>query len=166
MYLLMLAAAGAIAVVFVATGFRVEAVVNVGLVGGFFFMSPNPLNPDNWIGHLAPLAFEGSILAGLAALSLPIMLFSQRNRSLYLRIFLAILIYAAVLVLVGYVHARAHGVSYSVGTAGDNMLRKKLPLVPILYFHAAFTLRVMLNALLPRRSVVAPEPLSVVHQAT
>lgn len=164
-YVLATAAAAAIAIVFVATGFRADAVVNIGLVGGFLFLSPNPLNPDNWIGHLAPLAIEGIILGGLAAISLPIMLSSHRHRPLYFRIFLSVLIYAAALVLVGYVHARTHGMPYGIGTAGDNMLRKKLPIVPILYLHATLTLRVLFGSLLARRSSVTFQPMTMAKDA-
>lgn len=149
---LLLAAAGAVGVVFVVTGLRTDALINVALLSGFMFLSPQPLNPDNWVGYLTPLALEGVFLGGLAAISLLVMLFSPTTRPLYCRTFSAVIIYAAVLVLVGYVHIRALGLSYGVGTAGDNMLRKKLPLVPVFYLHAAVTLRALFNALLPKRA--------------
>jgi hypothetical protein len=140
---LALTVAAAAASVVVLTGFRPVVLVNIVLIEGFFFLSPNPLNPENWQGHLATLAVEGVFLGAVGIVSALVFLGMPRSRPLYLRLLLGTVIYAAILTLVGYKYLEGRDMlyGYGLGSAGDNMMRKKLPIIPLIYLYAAVTLR-------------------------
>jgi hypothetical protein len=157
-WVLAAAAAASGMIVWYFTGFSAAALSNIGLIAGFSVVSPNPLRPENWRGFLAPMAAEGVFLGAMALVAVIGFTLSPRSREIYLRLSLGILVYAAILTLVGFENVQNRDVAYGFGTAGDNMLRKKMPLAPLVHLIAAVALHQAGSVFLPRRPQTATDP--------
>ncbi|MGG4033249.1 hypothetical protein ABEV74_06000 [Paenibacillus cisolokensis] len=135
----------AIAVMMAALGILVvqigpTALVNTAMLTVFLFVSPNPANLANWSPELLLRTLEAvwmSIWVGVSAL---LFMRYRETRKFYAIAFVLLFIYAATLVLVGYVTITGRELEYGVGTIGDNMVRKKLPILPLVYTMNAYTL--------------------------
>lgn len=115
---------------------------NTIIVVIFLFLSPNPFNPQSWYifsfdsWEYSPLLFvvEGCFLGVVFILA--ILLLLKRFGSVYslnvLSIFLSISIVATVLVLVGETALAGKDMLPSLGSLGDNFVRKKFAVWPLL----------------------------------
>lgn len=147
-YLLVSAAMG-LALVLLVTH-SVKVLMNVPIVSGYILLSPNPLNENNfslslvdtgtWVFAPLPLTLEGLFLGGVLVLGLVEIIRTGRIGEWHARCALAIFVYAGVLVLVGHRNIHLQGFDYELGMAGDNIVRKKLAMLPILAVWAGYTL--------------------------
>ncbi|QHT61917.1 hypothetical protein GXP70_19310 [Paenibacillus lycopersici] len=134
----------ALAVMVAAMGLLVMQIGPLGLINAsllvvYLFLSPNPLNPGNWDSELLLRTLEALIMtAGLVVSALNFLRFKE-TRPFYAVAFVVLFTYACTLVLVGYVTVTERDLDYGVGTVGDNMVRKKLPVLPLLYVYQAYT---------------------------
>lgn len=123
-------------------GLSAALAVNIFVFAVYFFLSPNPFDPTNWVFTLDPEAtmiflpalfsLEG-VIAGFG-LVIGILMFAIKHeaRSVYARLAAAVLIGASVLGLLGHVHAGHMGWSYGILTQGANILRKKTSFLPLM----------------------------------
>ncbi|QHW34315.1 hypothetical protein GZH47_28320 [Paenibacillus rhizovicinus] len=114
-------------------------IINASLLVVYLFLSPNPLNPGNLDSELILRSLEALVMtAGLVISALNFLRFKE-TRPFYTIAILVLFTYACTLVLVGYVTVTGRDLEYGVGTVGDNMVRKKLPILPLLYVYQAYT---------------------------
>ncbi|WP_253735710.1 hypothetical protein [Paenibacillus sp. FJAT-26967] len=113
--------------------------VNAFLLTAFLFMSPNPINLENWEPHVFYRSLEA--VSMLVALVLAVLMYIRykETRRFYLFCLVLLFAYACTLVLVGYMTVTGRNLDYGLGTIGDNMVRKKLPILPLLYMFQAYT---------------------------
>lgn len=100
---------------------------------------PNPLSLYNWDNFFLQTLEAFVILIGLIIVI--ISFFRNKNtRKVYLSFFLTLLIYACILTLVGQAAILHRDLDYGLFSAGDDMFRKKLPFVMIIYTTIAYAL--------------------------
>ncbi|MUT64772.1 hypothetical protein [Paenibacillus sp. NEAU-GSW1] len=116
------------------------SLINAGMLSVFLFISPNPINPANWEPKLMMRTMEALFMTIMLGMSVFYALKYKETRRFYLMAALLIFTYACVLVLVGYATVTGRSLDYGIGTIGDNMVRKKLPIVPVIYTISAYTL--------------------------
>ncbi|MBW7474267.1 hypothetical protein K0T92_05885 [Paenibacillus oenotherae] len=114
--------------------------MNSFLLVVFLFLSPNPVNPGNWNPELLYRTFEALWMTGGLVLSVLNFIRFKETRAFYIIAFVLLYTYACTLVLVGYVSISGRELEYGLGTVGDNMVRKKLPVLPLLYVVMAYSL--------------------------
>jgi hypothetical protein len=109
-------------------------VLNSILIFGYFFVSPNPVDPNNWTTiRLIPRLLEAVFYAIVLSISGIYALANQKLRNQYILLSLGIFIYSFVMVTVAYRYTVfVRGLPYGFGTAGENILRKMLPMIPII----------------------------------
>lgn len=149
---LVLGAVGAVAFVLVRTAGNTTVLLNGVLITGYVFVSPFPLNASNYESYILPLTMEACVSA-LMLLALPIVaLASSASRQLYVRCVVGIFVFALALTLVGYMNAAvARGLDYGLGSAGDNMVRKKLAVVPLVYIMLIQGVRILAGRIMRLR---------------
>ncbi|MCQ6560435.1 hypothetical protein [Paenibacillus mendelii] len=114
--------------------------MNASLLTVFLFISPNPSNLSNWNSEIAMRTLEALWMSFILVASVLNYLRFKATRRFYLLALIVLFSYACTLVLVGYVTVTGREMEYGLGTVGDNMVRKKLPVLPILYVISAYTL--------------------------
>ncbi|BBH19565.1 hypothetical protein Back11_09100 [Paenibacillus baekrokdamisoli] len=113
--------------------------INSSLLTFYLFISPNPIKFSNWdITYLFRTLEALFMSIGLIISILNFIRFKE-TRPFYAMVFTLLFTYACTLVLVGYVTVTGRDLDYGVGTIGDNMVRKKLPVLPLLYIVQAYT---------------------------
>ncbi|GGD65667.1 hypothetical protein [Paenibacillus nasutitermitis] len=113
--------------------------LNSGMLTVFLFMSPNPVNVVNWDSELLFRTLEALWLSVGLGLGILNFLRFKETRPFYLIAAMLLFTYACTLSLVGYVTITGRDLEYGVGTVGDNMVRKKLPVLPMLYIVHAYS---------------------------
>ncbi|MFF2483240.1 hypothetical protein [Paenibacillus sp. NPDC058071] len=116
------------------------SVINAGMLSVFLFISPNPSNLPNWEPKLMLRTLEALFLGVMLAMSVYHAIKFKETRKFYAIAGMLIFTYACVLVLVGYATVTGRSLDYGLGTIGDNMVRKKLPILPLIYTVSAYTL--------------------------
>ncbi|BBI32093.1 hypothetical protein [Cohnella abietis] len=129
---------GAAGIVFLFTGF--SGVINAGLLTLFLFLSPNPFNPANWDPVMMYRTAEALFMSLSIAGAVMVYINAPETRKFYKIVLFVLFTYACTLILVGYVTIVTRELDYGVGTIGDNMVRKKLPILPLLYVFSAYTM--------------------------
>lgn len=124
-------------VVFLFVG--VSGFVNAGMLTVFLFMSPNPFNPGNWESATLYRTLEALWMTLSLAAAVAVYAKAPKSRPFYRMSALLLLTYACTLILVGYMTIVTRELDYGVGTIGDNMVRKKLPVLPLLYVFGVYT---------------------------
>ncbi|WP_435168602.1 hypothetical protein [Paenibacillus glycanilyticus] len=115
-------------------------IINATMLSIFLFLSPNPINFSNWEPELLLRTLEAVFMGIILMISVYQAIVYKETRKFYLMAAALIFTYACTLVLVGYVTITGRELDYGVGTIGDNMVRKKLPVLPILYTIAAYAI--------------------------
>lgn len=115
-------------------------IINAGMLTVFLFISPNPSNLSNWDTHLLLRTLEATFMAIILAMSIFQFYKYKETRKFYMMAAILLFTYACSLVLVGYVTITGRELDYGVGTIGDNMVRKKLPVIPLIYTISAYTI--------------------------
>ncbi|MCM3630290.1 hypothetical protein M3194_23440 [Paenibacillus glycanilyticus] len=115
-------------------------IINAAMLSIFLFLSPNPINFGNWEPELLLRTLEAVFMGFVLMISVYQAIVYKETRKFYLIAAALIFTYACTLVLVGYVTITGRELDYGVGTIGDNMVRKKLPVLPLLYTIAAYAL--------------------------
>ncbi|GMK39897.1 hypothetical protein PCCS19_29520 [Paenibacillus sp. CCS19] len=113
--------------------------INAGMLTVFLFISPNPINPGNWEPELLMRTAEAVLMTAVLVASVYQYARRKETRPFYTIAFILLFIYACALVLVGYVTVMGRSLEYGLGTIGDNMVRKKLPVIPLIYTICAYT---------------------------
>lgn len=128
---------GSIAVVGYYTG--TTGVFNTFNTLAYLIASPNPLSLENWEGFFL---FEVEILfiLGMLALSLYVFINNKESRKFYFLVLGGVFIYSCVMTLVGYGVIDARDLEYGVGVVGDDITRKKAPIIILYYIVISYTL--------------------------
>jgi hypothetical protein len=84
---------------------------------------------------------EGLLLGGVLLLSVTPAFSSKRRLKEYSRMGLGLMIYACVLAVLGYRNLIPVTGDYGLLMVGENVLRKKMMIMPIVLLWATFTLR-------------------------
>lgn len=113
--------------------------LNAGMLTVFLFISPNPINPGNWEPALMLRTAEALLMTLVLVASVYQYARRKETRPFYNIAFILLFTYACALVLVGYVTIMGRSLEYGLGTIGDNMVRKKLPVIPLIYTICAYT---------------------------
>ncbi|MDO6450493.1 hypothetical protein [Oceanobacillus profundus] len=115
-----------------------------GLVNSFPTMLriltiPNPFSLSNWENLFFPTA-EGLII--FIGLSLAFLNFisNPQTRKFYYSFVLCLFIYSCTLTLVGHTALLSRDLEYGLLSAGDDMFRKKLPFMLVIYTMIAYTI--------------------------
>ncbi|MDD9266224.1 hypothetical protein ACFPES_04190 [Paenibacillus sp. GCM10023248] len=124
----------------------VVEVYNVGLKGvinsllnvGNMFSSPSPFNIENW-KFQGYRTFESLIFLIILLLVIVVFLLNKESRSFYLTAFSVIYIYSAVVTIAGFQNLEYLGLDYVIGNFGDDMTRKKISIIIIIYIVFAYT---------------------------
>ncbi|HDM8209784.1 TPA: hypothetical protein P0E34_005041 [Vibrio campbellii] len=118
----------------------ISGVVNAFITVPYLVISPNPTNILEGRVDYFPLYFE-SIIFSLLYMSSIFACIHRRKLDLLIIFHLCLLVYSVVMVLVGYTGSLSYGNSYSFGDMGGNLVRKKIPMIPliILFFYFSFT---------------------------
>lgn len=135
----------AFVVMVLAMGMLVLLIGPLGLMNSFLlvvflFLSPNPINAGNWSPELVYRTLEALWMTGGLILSVLNFIRFKDTRPFYIIAFILLYTYACTLVLVGYVSISGRELEYGLGSVGDNMVRKKLPVLPLLYVVFAYSL--------------------------
>ena len=128
---------------FVITDFNIIILMNLVLATAFLFISPNPLNQANWMllqGEgtwvFSPLWFtlEGIVLGVFFVIGLAFLVRGIFKKDYtFVLLYLSILCCASILVLVGYhLTVVSLGDDYRFGKLGENLVRKKFIVWPII----------------------------------
>lgn len=126
-------------------GISVISVVNSFVLFLYLFFSPNPASANNWLlisnsetWSFSPLilTIEG-VIAGCGLILALFFYFRVRKPSklLMIKIMISIYVICIVMLLVGLLNLSNQGLSPSIGSLGDNFVRKKIvawPLIAIL----------------------------------
>ncbi|MFX3635797.1 MAG: hypothetical protein ACE3L7_27885 [Candidatus Pristimantibacillus sp.] len=115
-------------------------VINATMLSIFLFISPNPSNIGNWEPRLLLRTLEAVFMASILVMSVYQYFKFKETRKFYLMAAVLLFTYACALVLVGFATITGRDLEYGVGTIGDNMVRKKLPVIPLIYTISAYTL--------------------------
>jgi hypothetical protein len=115
-------------------------IINAGMLSVFLFISPNPINFSNWEPELLLRTLEAVFMGIILMISVYQAIVYKETRKFYLMAAVLIFTYACALVLVGYVTITGRELDYGVGTIGDNMVRKKLPVLPLIYTISGYAL--------------------------
>lgn len=94
--------------------------------------SPNPSKLDNWSNFFLP-TFEGFVIILGLLLVFISFLRNKASRKVYIAFFMSLFIYACILTLVGQTSMLSKDLDYGLLSAGDDMFRKKLPFILIIY---------------------------------
>lgn len=121
---------------------QIVPLFNSILIWGYFFVSPNPMNIENWLDpYLFPRLIEGLIYAIGLSVSGLIAVVNRKLQIQYLVLSVGILIYALVIVAVAYRYTVfVRGLHYGFGTAGDNILRRMVPILPLIAIWMSITI--------------------------
>jgi hypothetical protein len=135
----------AIAMLITAIGVVLWKVGTVGLLNAFLltlflFISPNPSKAVNWDAEFVMRTLEAVYMMVSLGLSAIVWIRYKETRSFFVMCLLLLFTFGCTLVLVGYMTVTQRDLEYAVGTIGDNMVRKKVPILPILYMMNAYTL--------------------------
>ncbi|MCC3375551.1 hypothetical protein [Cohnella sp. REN36] len=117
-----------------------SGVLNAGLLAVFLFFSPNPTNVANWDAAVLYRTLEAIWMSFTLVAAAAVYVKAPETRRFYRLAMIVLLTYACTLILVGYVTVVSRDLDYGVGTIGDNMVRKKLPVLPVLYVFSAYTM--------------------------
>ncbi|GLI10037.1 hypothetical protein YDYSG_60700 [Paenibacillus tyrfis] len=129
---------GALGVVFWKVG--PTGLLNSFMLTVFLFISPNPFKAFNWDMEFVMRTAEAVYMMISFGLSMIVFLRHKETRSFFAMCLILLFTFGCTLVLVGFVTVTERNLEYGVGTIGDNMVRKKVPVVPILYMMNAYTL--------------------------
>lgn len=125
--------------------------LNAALLTFFLFISPNPMNNSNWDTSIVLRTIEAVFMLFSLLLSVIVYIRHKETRKFYVLCLILLYTYACALVLVGFVSITGKDMEYTVGTIGDNMARKKLPILPIVYMMNAYTIAWLIKLKVRRR---------------
>lgn len=114
-------------------------VINAFPMSARILISPNPLSMENWSNFFLP-TIESFFTALILLFSVINFCLNRDTRSTYCLFGLTLLIYACVLTLVGHSNLMYRDMGYEFLSGGDDMFRKKLPFILIIYSAGAYTL--------------------------
>lgn len=134
---------GSLGIVWYSTGF--VGVTNALYSTLYLVLAPFPLNLENWSLYFLPVA-EVMLFSAFLLVSLYVFINNKKTRKFYMIALIGLVIYACVMALIGNAHITSRNLDYGFGTIGDNITRKKLPLIFMFYTVIAYT---VVN--LPRR---------------
>lgn len=100
-------------------------------------MTPNPFEKQNWV-NLPLLTVESLFLGILFGLSVLTFLIKKSTRRFFFLVFLGVSVYACALTVVGQFTLEARSLDYGLFSAGDNILRKKIPMLPMFFIAISF----------------------------
>lgn len=103
---------------------------------------PNPLSLYNWENFFLPTLEGAVIMMGLFLVFISF-LRNKQARKVYISFALTLFIYACILTLVGQVAILHRDLEYGFLSAGDDMFRKKLPFMMIIYTAIAYAFAII-----------------------
>jgi len=120
------------------TKFAIEPLINTVLAFIYVFLSPNPVSINNWTLVASSNGFSFSPLIMLVeALIISFLifyavLFKKYDKYKVLKTFIAIYCLSICLVGVGYTNISSNDEALAIGSLGDNFVRKKIIVWPLL----------------------------------
>lgn len=139
---------GSVAVVAYYVG--ATGVINTFNTMAHLIASPNPFNLDNWDTFFL-LEVEILFILGVLALSFLVFVNDKESRKFYFLALGVLFIYSCVMTLVGFEVVDGRELDYGLGSVGDNMSRKKVPIILLFYTVISYTF-VKLPVLFRRKS--------------
>lgn len=127
---------GSLATVFYLIG--ITGVINSIYSFAYLLLAPNPFSLENW-GTFFLIEIEVLLIASSFLLSLYVFIKNKSSRKFYLLVFMGLIIYSCVMTLVGNEAVSNQGGEYGFGVVGDNITRKKLPMIVMFYIITAYT---------------------------
>jgi len=124
--------AGSLVIVLLVAG--LVGVINSMLVAGYMPISPTVFHfkIERW--DYLPLYFEAAFVLLLFLFVFPLLKNIEFLRNVVVPVGCAVLIYSCVLTVLGKYIADYNSMAYDVGTASNNALRKKLPILFMYYY--------------------------------
>jgi hypothetical protein len=113
--------------------------INITSMIGYLYLTPNPFDRQNWI-DLPFLAFESLLMGVFFCLTVIISFVKKSTREFFFLIFLGVSIYACALTVVGQFTIVSRSLEYGLFDAGDNILRKKIPMLPLFFIAISYLL--------------------------
>lgn len=128
--------------VFLNTG--VTGLVNLNISVASLLISPHPFKINNWqlFGHRT---LESLVIFLGLLLSLIVFLTQKESRKFYVLFLMSVYIYASIMVVAGSLWQSDLGIDYSVGIIGEDVARKKLPLIGLIYILFSYSLSMFLG---------------------
>lgn len=114
-------------------------VINTLLMIGYMFFTPNPLELNNW-SQLTLLVLESLVMMVGLILVIICFLNKKHTRNFFIMSSCTIFVFACALTLVGHTNLQYLNLGYGIGTMGEDIIRKKLPLIPLFYMMFAYAL--------------------------
>jgi len=113
---------------------------NAFLLTLFLFTSPNPFKALNWDAEFVMRTLEAVYMMATFVMAAVVWTLHKETRSFYTMCLILLFTIGCTLILVGYITVTERELDYGIGTVGDNMVRKKVPILPILYMLNAYTI--------------------------
>ncbi len=125
-------------IAFIFTG--VSGIFNAFITVPYLIISPNPTNIFDGRSDYLPLYFESIVFSVVYVVSILTCIYKKKI-DLLIIFHLCLVVYSVVMVLVGYSGSVAYGNSYGFGDMGGNLVRKKIPMIPLilLFFYCSLT---------------------------
>lgn len=117
----------------------VTGVINIFNTMAYLIAAPNPFSLDNW-DRFFLLEAEILLILGTFALSLYVFINDKESRKFYLLALGALFIYSCVMTLLGFGVIDSRDQAYGLGSVGDDISRKKLPIIVLYYTVISYTL--------------------------
>lgn len=122
--------------VFITTKFI--GLINLNQVSLSILLSPLPFDFNNWSTFGLRTLDSFIVMIGIV-LSIIVFLVKKDSRKFYLISLLSIYIYACMLTVAGSMWIHQDGLEYTIGSIGDDIARKKLPLVGVIYLICSYS---------------------------
>ncbi|QUO47723.1 hypothetical protein [Halorubrum ruber] len=120
---------------------EVLTIFNTILMVGYFFISPNPFELQNWMNiEATPRILEGLMNGVFLTISVILGLGKRTDLTSYFIISLGLIVYGLIMSTIGFnwtVNFLSE--AYNLGTLGEHIIRKKLPVVPLIAIWISFT---------------------------
>lgn len=119
---------------------EVSILFNWIMITGYMFISPNPLQISSFSGF----ALLPSLSLIFSSIYFAVRMVSKKNIVIdnkLINTLIVIVIFSAILTLVGYYSVDNQDGEYALGSAGDAMLRKQLMIIPLVFFSVFLMLR-------------------------
>jgi len=106
---------------------------------GTMFLSPNPFALSSWVDF--PLrTIESLLILITLILSIIVYITNRKSRFFYNMCYLSLFIYSCVLTLISYDYAVYLGMDYGIGVAVDDLSRKKLMVVVLIFIILGYSI--------------------------
>lgn len=129
-----------------------SALINTVFSSLSLLVSPNPLDLSNWNVY-GLRTFETLIVSIGVFLTTILFVINRSSRKMILIFVIVLFSYACIMSAVGYTVIDQRGLDYGIGLVGDDVSRKKLPIIGITYFMITYSFVKSLELILRKKPV-------------